>query len=60
VIDLVGRITEYLSAGGLFNPELMDHNNVRDLLIDCRDALDNSQPEQQDTKSEAADHIGDD
>lgn len=33
------RITEYLSAGGLFNPELMDHEKVRDLLIDCRDAL---------------------
>jgi hypothetical protein len=37
--ELVGRITEYLSAGGLFNPELMDHDKVRDLLIDCREAL---------------------
>ena len=36
---LVDRITEYLSAGGLFNPELMEHQKVRDLLIECREAL---------------------
>jgi hypothetical protein len=30
------RITEYLTNGGLFNPELMDHNAVRDLLMDAR------------------------
>lgn len=30
------RITEYLSLGGLFNPEQMEHEKVRDLLIDCR------------------------
>ena len=36
---LVDRITQYLSAGGLFNPELMEHQKVRDLLIDCRKAL---------------------
>jgi len=39
------RITDYLSAGGLFNPELADHVAVRDLLIDCRKAL--AQPEQE-------------
>ena len=37
--QLVDRITEYLSLGGLFNPELMDHDKVRDLLIECREAL---------------------
>jgi hypothetical protein len=37
--QLVDRITEYLSVGGLFNPELMEHQKVRDLLIDCRKAL---------------------
>jgi len=37
--DIASRITDYLSAGGLFNPELMDHQKVRDLLIDARDAL---------------------
>ena len=31
------RITEYLASGGLFNPELMDHDLVRDLLISLRD-----------------------
>lgn len=30
------RITEYLAAGGLFNPEMMEHDKVRDLLVDCR------------------------
>lgn len=33
------RITDYLELGGLFNPELMDPAKVRDLLVDCRDAL---------------------
>jgi hypothetical protein len=38
--ELSQRITEYLASGGLFNPELMEHDKVRDLLIDCRDFLD--------------------
>ena len=38
-LALEQRITDYLSAGGLFNPELADHVAVRDLLIDCRKAL---------------------
>jgi hypothetical protein len=38
-VDLTSRITAYLSGGGLFNPELALHDAVRDLLIDCRDAL---------------------
>src|SRR5690242_9959789 len=37
--SLRARITQYLCNGGLFNPELADHNVVRDLLRDCRDAL---------------------
>lgn len=37
--NVPARITEYLSAGGLFNPELMDHEKVRDLLIDARDVI---------------------
>lgn len=36
---LTRRINEYLSAGGLFNPELMEHEKVRDLLMDIRDYL---------------------
>jgi hypothetical protein len=38
--DLSQRIGNYLSNGGLFNPDMMDHDAVRDLLIDCRAALD--------------------
>ena len=34
------RITEYLEKGGLFNPELMEHQAVRDLLMDCRKEVD--------------------
>lgn len=37
--ELVDRITAYLSNGGLFNPELANHDAVRDLLIDCREVL---------------------
>ena len=37
--DLAERITGYLASGGLFNPEMAEHEKVRDLLIDCRDVL---------------------
>ena len=37
--ELITRITDYLGKGGLFNPEMMEHDKVRDLLIDCRDTL---------------------
>ena len=40
---LVCRITEYLQLGGLFNPEMMDHDKVRDLLVDCRECLEQIQ-----------------
>ncbi len=33
------RITDYLASGGLFNPELSDHDAVSRLLFDCRAAL---------------------
>lgn len=36
---LEDKITEYLSAGGMFNPELMEHEKVRDLLIKCREEI---------------------
>jgi len=39
VKELCERITNYLASGGLFNPEAMEHDKVRDLLIACRDAL---------------------
>lgn len=34
--DLAARIAAYLSGGGLFNPELANHDAVCDLIIDCR------------------------
>lgn len=34
------RIGDYLSGGGLFNPELANHDAVSDLLMDCRDEVD--------------------
>ena len=37
--ELAKSIDAYLQGGGLFNPEMAIHNNVRDLLIDCREAL---------------------
>ena len=37
--DLINHITYHLSSGGLFNPELADHLAVRNLLMECRDAL---------------------
>lgn len=37
---LSARITEYLCAGGLWNPECMEHDKVRRLLIDCRTEFD--------------------
>ncbi len=36
------RIAAYLTGGGLFNPELANHDAVRDLLIDCRAALESA------------------
>jgi hypothetical protein len=38
--DEVGaRITAYLAGGGLFNPELANHDAVRGLIIECRHVL---------------------
>jgi hypothetical protein len=37
--ELIKLIDEYLSSGGLFNPELMDHEKVRDLLLKIRATL---------------------
>jgi len=33
------RIREYLIAGGLFNPELMEHSKVSELIQDCREEI---------------------
>ncbi len=38
-VELIRLSSEYLGAGGLFNPELMEHDKVRDMVIRMRDAL---------------------
>lgn len=36
---ILERIQSYLSNGGLFNPELMEHDKVRDLIMECREEI---------------------
>lgn len=38
-MDIVERCYDYLSNGGLSNPELMDHEAVSNLVIDCRNEI---------------------
>jgi len=35
------KISEYLQVGGFWNPEMMEHDKVRDLLMEIRNLLDN-------------------
>lgn len=37
--ETLEAIGDYLQKGGLCNPELMEHDKVRDLLMDCRALL---------------------
>ncbi len=37
--QLLIKIKSYLSNGGLFNPEFMDHDMVRDLILACREYI---------------------
>lgn len=41
--EVMARINAYLWGGGLWNPELALHDNVRDLLIDCHAVLSEQQ-----------------
>lgn len=45
VDSLYDRITDYLAMGGLFNPELANHNAVRSLIIDLGLLLSDMQKE---------------
>lgn len=36
---MIKRINNYLMTGGLFNPELANHTEVRNLLMDSRDYI---------------------
>ena len=37
--ELINKATEYLANGGLFNPESMDHEKVRDLIYQMRNEI---------------------
>ena len=37
--EAINKINEYLTNGGLVNPELMDPQAVRDMLLDIRNML---------------------
>lgn len=37
--DLLKRVQNYLEHGGFFNPELMAHDKVRELVVDLAEAL---------------------
>lgn len=52
---LVSRITAYLCSGGLFNPELANHEAVRELLRDCRAYLEATHPPAQGDYAELVD-----
>lgn len=34
--QILARIANYVEAGSLWNPELMEHGKVRELLLDCQ------------------------
>ncbi|MCE5293950.1 MAG: hypothetical protein LLF94_04995 [Chlamydiales bacterium] len=40
---LLDRIQNYLECGGFFNPECMEHDKVRDLIMDCKTILKKSE-----------------
>jgi len=54
--ELDSRITEYMTRGGLWNPEAMNHDDVRDLMIDChrfvRAALAAPEPSREPTREQ--------
>lgn len=37
--DVLDRIKGYLTSGGMFNPELANHDSVRELVINSRDEI---------------------
>lgn len=38
-MNIFDKLTEYCLHGGLYNPELMEHEKVRNLLIEAREEI---------------------
>jgi chromosome segregation ATPase len=55
--DVIKRIQDYLLSGGMWNPELAIHDNVRDLIIDCRTEIENLQSERNELRKKCAEWI---
>lgn len=50
------RISNYLSGGGMWNPESMEHYKVRDLLIDCLEVIEDMISSDVDAKRQGTFH----
>ncbi len=55
--DVIKRIQDYLLSGGVWNPELAIHDNVRDLIIDCRTEIERLQSERSELRKKCAEWI---
>jgi hypothetical protein len=38
-MNIIDKLNEYCLHGGLYNPELMEHEKVRNLLIEAREEI---------------------
>jgi len=57
-MNIEERISNYLAVGGLFNPELMEHDKVRDLIIECRDTIASLRQRYADTEADGIEFCG--
>jgi chromosome segregation ATPase len=55
--NVIERIKDYLLSGGVWNPELAIHDNVRDLIIDCRTEIERLQSERSELRKKCAEWI---
>ncbi len=44
-LELLNRIQSYFGNGGMFNPETMEHDKVRSLILDIREFLSKINPQ---------------
>ena len=53
-MTISNKINHYLASGGLFNPEAVEHDKVRDMLLEIRKEL---QDEHQDMRVKKLEYI---